>query len=484
MNFGKYQFGFADAEKEYSRVPTLFEEAFFDSDGIINKLINSYHFMLIGRKGVGKSAFSAKIQSISNTSSNIHAYPIQLNDFEFSTFSKTGIDSDVIGTRKYKTTWDFILLLIIYKFMFNELNITENDEFTNLLSLIDVLGFPVDVEYKKDITKLSKLKVGNDVVAFDLEFEKEFGTRPSTYLERISTLTEKMIDVLNHIYFNDQKIMVLIDGVDDILRFKKHQTEVLASLIRSIDYINDKFIRSNQPVKIILFIREDIIANMTDPDLNKIKRDGSILLNWSNRLQDLKSLVNLRFKFSGVNENILTDYWERLFPRRIKGKSSWDHVLEHTLYKPRDLLQYLKSCQDLYPEKQSLSYSEMQEVLKTYSKDYFIEEMKNEITGFIDDKLIILLPTVFRKLGQRSFKISEFKKIIDEQNINKKIEESDIKTLLLSLFDSGYVGQLIKSGRDNKESVVFKYRNTTANIDYHQKFIIHKGLHSGLGVRL
>lgn len=59
----------------------------------------------------------------------------------------------------------------------------------------------------------------------------------------------------------------------------------------------------------------------------------------------------------------------------------------------------------------------MQNVLKIYSKDYFIEEMKNEITGFVDDNLINILPAVFRKMGQRDFNISEFQKAINDQAI-------------------------------------------------------------------
>ena len=58
-----------------------------------------------------------------------------------------------------------------------------------------------------------------------------------------------------------------------------------------------------------------------------------------------------------------------------------------------------------------------------------------------------------------------------------------MKYLLLLLFDSGYIGQLFDNGRNKKKSVIFKYRNTSAKIDYKEKFIIHQGLHSGLGVR-
>ena len=110
MQLQEYEFGVADATKEYSRNPEIFERAFCDPRNVVKKLIESYQFLLIGRKGVGKSAYSSKIQSIANNSGNLYAYPMNLSDFEFTTFAKTGIDEDVAGTHKYKTSWDFLLL--------------------------------------------------------------------------------------------------------------------------------------------------------------------------------------------------------------------------------------------------------------------------------------------------------------------------------------------------------------------------------------
>ncbi|AKA71496.1 P-loop ATPase, Sll1717 family [Clostridium scatologenes] len=484
MKLEDYQFGFADAAKEYTLIPEIFEKAFYDPKGIVDKLINKWAFMLVGRKGVGKSAFSAKIQSLSQAEANgLFSYQMQLNDFEFSTFAKTSVDNDVIGTQKYKNSWEFILTLTIYKIIYNNLKINEINTFNEMVELLKDLGFPININYKRNITTLSKLKVGVNVGAFDIALENKFGIKPRSFLERISILNEKMLNVLTEICFNDRKIIILIDGVDDILRFKKNQLEILSSLIRSVDYLNDKFIKNKLPIKIILFIREDIICSVTDPDINKIKRDGSIVLSWCNRLDDLKSIVKLRFKLSGIQEDNLESWWESIFPRRIRYRDSWTFMLEHTLYKPRDVLQFLKCCQENYPEKETLTFSEMQSALKIYSRDYFIEEMKNEITGFVNDELINILPSVFGKIGKKSFNYIELKVIINNQPLSRQYDDSDVKSLLQLLFESGYMGQIIKTGK-GKESVIFKYRNITASIDYEQKFIIHRGLHRGLGVRL
>ena len=484
MKIKDYEFGFADATKELTRTPRIFDIAFCDTRNIVDNLLHSYPFILIGRKGVGKSAYSSKIQYMSRNN-DIVTIPMNLSDFEFSTFQKTGIDSDISGTQKYKISWDFILLLAIYRSIFNRLQITEVEKVNNIIYLLDRLGFSLDDEYKADVTKLSKLKVGFGVgiAEVDAEFKKEFNTIPATYLERLSILVDKMLAVLNDVYLNNKEIIIIIDGLDDILRYKKNKMEIIASLIRSADYINDKLQAIGKEIKTIILIREDIISMVNDPDLNKIVQDGAISLSWNNRLDELKQLVDLRFSLT-VGTERCTKCWDNIFPPKIRGKSSWLYMLEYTLYKPRDVLQFLKYCQKEYPENEKLSLSEFQNVLKVYSNKYFIEEMKNELAGFIDDEIVIAIPTVFRKLGGRGFEISEICRLFEEQLGKKKSDVDTIKALLMYLFEAGYIGQLVSNGRDNKQSVIFKYRNPTARIDYYQKFITHKGLHSGLGVRL
>lgn len=483
MKLKEYEFGFADAIKEYTRKPEIFESAFYDTRNITNKLIDGNEFLLIGRKGVGKSAYSAKIQSLAKRSdNNLIAKVMNLNDFEFSTFAKTGIDSDVSGTQKYKASWDFLLLFEIYKLLFVKLNITEIETINEVIDLLDKAGFSLDGGYKADVLRLSKVKLGVSVVQFDAEFERKYSSAPSNYLERISIITEKMLLGLKGVYLNERKVILIIDGLDDILRYKKAKAEIISSLIRSVDFINDKFIQIGERVKIVVLMREDIVAMLNDPDLNKIIQDGAIFLNWSNRLGELKEIVNLRFKFSGVDEDKVESCWDSIFPPKIRGKESWMHVLDHTLYKPRDVLQFLKYCQLEYPENEKLTLSETQNILKVYSNKYFIEEMKNELSGFVNEEIIYLIPTVFRRLGGRAFDLKEITRLFDEQC--HKNTAGEIKILLLYLFDAGYIGQLLPNPDRQKRSVIFKYRNPTARIDYYQKFITHQGLHSGLGVRM
>ena len=144
----------------------------------------------------------------------------------------------------------------------------------------------------------------------------------------------------------------------------------------------------------------------------------------------------------------------------------------------------MKYCQREYPKNKTLSLSETQNVLKIYSNKYFIEEMKNELAGFIDDEIINSIPSVFRKLGGRAFSVSEINKFANQSSIGRELSIEETKSMLMYLFEAGYIGQLVSTGKGQKRSVIFKYRNPTARIDYYQNFITHQGLHSGLGVRL
>ncbi|MDK9867278.1 P-loop ATPase, Sll1717 family [Staphylococcus sp. IPLA37010] len=486
MKLKDFTFGFADAEKEYSREREIFKYSFYDPKNIIDQLLNSQKFMIVGRKGVGKTAFLSKIKYLSNQDDNLYTYALKLNDFEYSTFSKTSIEKNTMGTQKYKDSWDFLMLLLISKILYENFSHYENEELLELLAFLEEIGFNNFglKEYKRDIKQLTKLKKGINVKGVGASFEKEFGYKPDSFVEQMSMLNSKIIDVITNSYNGYNNAYILIDGLDDILRYKKEQLDILTSLIRSVNYLNDKFFEESVGFKIILSIREDILDKVTDPDLNKIKRDGAVRLDWSKNVESLKSIVELRLMYLGIEEKKANEFLGNLFPKKFRTKDSWDYILDHTLYKPRDILQFMITCQELFPENDYLTFSKLKTTMKSYSNDYFINEMKDELSGFSDDEMINSLPQIFKSIGSKKFSFAEFKQHFNNQYPSKNIEDSELRLLLITLYNSGYLGQLIYVGKQRKASVNFKYRNPNTTLDIGSTFIIHQGIQYGLGVRL
>lgn len=481
MKFEEYTFGYADADKEFLRIDNFFDEIFFDPKDHLTKLLNGWEFLVVGRKGVGKSAYNAKLRSMQ--SSNLYTEYLPLNEFEYSTFEKTSTDKNITGTQKFKDSWDFVLLCLIYKTLVNALDIKEVESINNVLAILKKLGFSVEFDYKQVVTSLSKLKLGANISAFDVAFEKEFGTKPITYIERISALSELLIRSLENVYLGDKKIYLLLDGVDDVLRFKKNRIEILSSLVRSVDNLNSKLSSIKFDVKIILFIRDDVLFLINDTDINKVKRDSSLKIDWTKSTDDLKQMVILRMMFSGETREVAENTLRTMFPRVIKEIESWKYILDLTLFKPRDVIQFFKCCQELYPLKASLTYREINEVAKYYSNQYFMGEMKNEIAGFVSDEVISALPIVFKRIYTKSFACGEFFASLSEQIVSTGYTIEDAKYLLSLLYESGYVGQIIVTSKNKKGSVQFKHRNPTSVIDYNHNFLVHKGLSIGLGLR-
>lgn len=478
---GEYIFGYADAETEYKQKKLIFEEAFFDPKNIVEKLMNGYEFMLIGRKGVGKTAFSAKIRSVSDNIEDLNSELVTLSNFEFNNFNKLR-KIELEGTQRFKGSWDITLLIYIYRVLIKNYKFTEVEDFFYRVEFLKECNLINGKNINTVVRTLTKKTFRFDakLIKYDSEINTEEGKLD------YSEVVEYLMEGLSAINFNNEKQLIIIDGLDDVLRFKKEKLDVISGLVRSVNELNLNFIDEGIPIKIILLIRDDILAAVTDPDLNKIKRDGGIVISWDAKNEDLKKLVSLRFKLSGIEK--FDNWWYEIFPKKIRSKDSWLYVSEYTMNKPRDILQFLKQCQTTFEDRRTLTFSDIETVLRDYSNEYFIEEMKNELSGFFEDETIIYLPQVMQKIGGSDFTFNEFKRAV-EQFVGSK-EIGYYKALLLTLFENGYIGQVVEMRDYNKEykkefmkkQAIFKHKKPTIRINYDCKFSLHKGLYRALNI--
>lgn len=473
-----YIFGYADAEVEYTHKKEIFSHAFYDINNNLDKLINGHHFMLVGRKGVGKTAYSAKIREMASSESGICAATLLINQLEYRTFNKLA-DNKYVGTQKYEMIWKWSLCIQIIKFLINDLKITENEGLNTLVDILENNGIVLSDSLPMIVKRYAKIHAQLSVK--NITFKYSSGDENITI--DMFEFIEKMLAVLYTVGYN-KKIILIIDGIDDILRFKKDKIEMISGLIRAANNLNLSFRQTNTNFKNIILIRNDILYLINDPDINKIKRDGSINLLWDQ--DSLKEMLDLRFKLLENKKNDI-DYFSLIFPVRIKNNKAWDFIIDHTLLRPRDILQFLVQAQNMYPNKSKLSYAETLNVLKAYSTDYFIEEMKDELSGLIDDQCIQSLHPIFQKIGDRNFLYSDFKESVIKVE-GKEKDDSYYREILLALMECSYVGQIVPvttynkntKRHETKNQVHFKYKSPRLTLDLSNKFIIHRALHKSL----
>ncbi|WP_310552186.1 P-loop ATPase, Sll1717 family [Paenibacillus glufosinatiresistens] len=487
VTFSDFNFGYADADTELRRSPYLFDVAFYDRKKVVEELIKGYKFIVLGRKGVGKSAYGAKIQRLSSQDQEIVSEKVDLSDFEFNTFSRLS-SSNQSGAARYSISWKMILLLKIFSVIDKNNLALEHERFQKILKSLKDNGILPNEKLSKVIRKVSKNGFNISIPYLSDFLSGEVAKEQETILSNPAEITETLLEILEEIYLGNNKVFIIIDGLDDSLRGKSRQLDIVAGLIRAAATLNNELIDFKLPIKIIVLARTDIYTTFNDPDLNKVKRDSQISIDWNFNFDnpfesDLYELIKLRFLTAEEKmECTIDELWHNLFPEKVEfartERDSLSFVIEHTLNKPRDVLQFLIECQINYPENTCLSQNEFLNVLSKYSENYFLEEMKNELAGFISDSSINAIPGLLSRLGRnRTFTHGQW---LSEFNEDPQFKKEDSKMILEMLFDGGYIGQLRRRGEH--AIPVYKYRESHEKIMLEDRFIIHRGLWKALNM--
>lgn len=463
-------FGYADSERELLETPELFDSAFVDPKNHLDKLLYGIQFLVLGRKGSGKTAYGAKIQRLGMINQDIVAHSCPLFDLNYSLFESYA-DHHVTGGRRFLNIWKYLLFLEMIKLINKSCPEQENATFSDFVDSLKKHGlFP-----SEDIVHTAKhLKINNISVNVANIFEAEQKSEKELVLSGIDEIADAGLKILQDTYWGEKRFYIIIDGFDDALRGEKFSSDIITGLIRAADAINRIIMHTRINFKIILLLRSDIFELCRDPDLTKIKRDSTINLSWTR--EDLQNIVIKRIQNKHPDYSNFMDFWKGFAPKRFKNKASSTILFELTLLRPRDILQFFIECQDLYGNRESLSYSDFSSIISGYSKNYFISEMKDELTGLIPDDVIIAIPSIFSELGKRDFRETDITPLLESRNIGMTAHQ-----LLEMLFAIGYIGQL--RPRDaGKQFVSFVHMNPYDKYLSKDICIIHRGLIKALNM--
>lgn len=477
-NFKDVFLGFADSDTEAERNPQMFVDAFFDPDNNIEELLYGYKYIVSGRKGDGKSAYSAKINLLENEL-DICTAKKTLSNFNNITFEKLATYKN-LGGNPYISFWKCVIMIEAVKLV-NEKHIHVSDEvFNSLVESLREIGLLETEDVARTVTKLVESNTSfNLKSAFTRSHKHEY--------EKILQGTEEIYltirKIVQNLYFGKIKHYLLIDGLDDILSVESFEPKVITGLIRACEEINSFFRKSTFKLKVIVFARTDILSVCRDTNFSKILRDSSIELTW--KIEDvseatsskLLQLVKKRFDNAWGESASFMDIWNQIFQPIDATKSSLEYVLENIIYRPRDILQFMIEAQKIYVYGHIITESGLQSILYNYSNSYFVSAMQDELTGFFPDTAVTVLPAILSKIGQRYFRTEDFKR---ECGKHKEFREIDTTELLEKMFNDGYIGQ--HRPKEKKDYTVFKYRNSRESFVEEHECVIHRGLMRSLTI--
>lgn len=319
---------------------------YFVSTGQATQARQGHARLVVGRKGSGKTAVFYDVRNWIGRGHDRLVLDLKPEGHQFTKLRELVLSRLAPGLQEHTMVafWNYILLgELARKALEQDERIARND--------------PVRREAYE---RLSKVYLRHDPGG-DFDFSQRL-------LMQVDTITRRLQDVsgadmganltqlvysgdfreLSHAvseYLHTKKSVWLL--VDNLYKGwpVKGASEVDILIVRSLLDATRKLQRQLEGEDVmfdcLVFLRSDIYEHLREETPDKGK-DTAIRLDWEDRAI-FEEIVSRRVKSSTGLDGVFRDVWPRLCVPLVDGEDSFSYVLDRTLMRPRDLLQFLRS---------------------------------------------------------------------------------------------------------------------------------------------
>ena len=433
-DFKRVNFGFADAHTEGAEAPELLRDGFID-EGLIEAAVSDRSFLFLGYKGSGKTAIAERARLLSETDFSRFIKIATLDEFPYTDFKAAAGTAE--PQPRYPIVWRWLLLVALFELL-------ESDEAGKERA---PLAYRAAAEGLKQLglipmPELNSLVMKSSKKNFKVELPKFLGIgREQTLVSQDLSLSQAATSLEDaaRAFPTTNRHVLFLDGLDEILGQRDLQFQALAALITAASRLNNSFRKHAKPFKVVILCRTDIYDRLPGANLNKIRQDHAKSLQWfdgpDQRGQTrLSRLVNLRASQS-LNRQV--NVFSEFLPGRLSGRNTREVILGHTRHTPRDLIQLFGYLQKNSRNASGITAAEVGTGLRSYSIEYFLPEIRNEMHGYLTPDEIQKAEQVLREHGNQYFTHQE---LIDAQARLGEGETLDLKTMTHVLFECSAIG--------------------------------------------
>ncbi|MCF7789654.1 MAG: hypothetical protein K9N47_26255 [Prosthecobacter sp.] len=437
------------------------------------RLHSGEHSYVIGRKGSGKTALSEYLyQSRGPTK---FTAKLTFKNFPFNDLYAL-TNNSYRQPNQYITLWKYLIYSSVAKLMI--LNEAIDSQIREQLR--QVYADDPKLSLPRTIARWTSNDFDLKVMGSGIKRTVQSTHLPNStpWVERVELL-ESIIE--NHL--DESEYVLVFDELDEDYGAgedgpRTEYWQLLTSLFKAVQDVRANIQKSQFRIRPIVFLRDDIYAQIRDADKNKWE-DVIFRLEWTPAvIQDL-----LAFRISraaNLNGPILTfeQAWGLIYQETSvkfgtsKGKSlsSFDYITRAGCWRPRDYIRYMKATAQravdgaISPVSSEIVFLSLKEF-----SNYLRGEMEDEIGGtFPDIKAILDLIAHIRKpiftLGE--FDIAYQQSVRNGHNIKRNSED-----VLRTLFRFSVIGNWTR-----QQKMVFHYTNREARLNLSEGFVVHPGL--------
>lgn len=476
----------AEAETlEASRVPLL--DVYEDYHGLAPAL-SAEKFIITGRKGCGKSAFAEYVTAGSKGEPNLFAKFIRKNDFALEEIVQRARDRELHFGASELLRW-VILVHVISLFLESEAA-KASPKMTLLREFLKKNSGYIEIN-KSDVIEKIQTDGFNVVIEPLRRFLRAMGKREietkserAPFFKLLPHLQEVVREILSNPVnrSNSNKYILFFDDLDvGYEAANKQSKDFIVELLRTAKAVNGELF-NGLGAKVVILLRDDIEADlMAYGDTAKIFSSYSHRIIWyqdgytraiSEDDLNLKRFINRRIAYSlgqkghAVNKH---DVWSSLVKYDNPGKSTFKHIVNMTLFRPRDLLLFFQPLENgLYYI--PLTLGEVEKLARVYSEE-LCREIENELSFMFNQADVVKIKHFLKALISKK---SSYKEAIAAAKQHGPGYDPDL--LLEYLYDRSLIGNI-----SNKDHVTFKCRQSPeitqrATVDPGQRIIVQKGM--------
>lgn len=476
FNFGKINWGPDEAKGDNQLQNYFLKIPDYD------KLIAGEKRFVIGRKGTGKTAILQKIVIDSKSNPLFFCRELTLKEFPITDLRMLR-DRSMQDKSQYVNIWSFLILVETAKLAIQDEGTKNLNSYVELKNFISnnfpnrFGGFTDTVKILK--SKEAKVSIAPSILGGEYGDSREAESTIQIHYSKVIDFLKEQISIVQ----TASSYFILFDELDE--GYKASDTNkrlLLLSLFRAAENLAIYFRGSTINFRPVIALRSDIYDNLEDNDLNKYD-DYLIRLDWQSRNRfnySLKELINVRIRASlSIPDNL--EPWnvvaiENDQSIRLRNKSLWNYLQNRTFERPRDIIKFMKYCQEMHSGGTLDFYTVSQAEIK-YS-GWFYREFRDEIQSHFPAWKSAL--SAIQKLGLGMMNRDKLKNALTaETEIEAYLDanKKDIDDVLEILFDYGILGNLDDNGR-----WVFKYKDHDYRWNSSKRIIVHFGFHKKLSL--
>jgi hypothetical protein len=464
------QFGDNDGKNE-AKFLTGFEKYFYDHDEIYEKALDAKSLIILGRKGTGKSLLSEYIAKKASPVSTWECKIISLKNINLGELIPPE-EQDAMGERT-GSFWRWIILLEFSRIIIRDNSIRHSSTKQRLEEFVNEI-YEKNLTLNQLIEKTKTTKFSAKVWKFRGEIDTAEKSIQQSFLTLLPSLEKAVIELLGS---TKNQYTVIFDEADDSFVDSDPYKKSIISLIRAALDLSDKIFVKNSKAKILLMIRSDIFALFFGADINKIRQDRCIQLDWKDTAEldsPIVDLVVTKIKASipALGARTREELINLFFPDQVKGHHAFRYILERTFFRPRDVIKFLKLAVESFGKLQNFDEVVLTSVERDYS-EYFYQEARDEMSGHFTEAQVNYAFALLQKIGKATFNEADAK--VANTDLGKmKIEDEGVEEILKGLYWFGIISNMKFFGNRTFFSSNRREANPFFNIK--QDMVVHWGL--------